>query len=326
MANDQLEAFKREINLAEFAASRGYALIRHESSRNSAVMKNDAGDKIVVARNTNGHWIYFSVHDSNDNGTILDFVIHREGGGNFGRARRVIAAWSGYTLEPDMRQHRIAFDLQPSSKDRQQVVANWARMRDIEEHPYLAARGLVGAVTADPRFCGTLRIDARRNAVFPHHDQDGLCGYEVKNRGFTGFAPGGEKGLWRSNPKEGDAALIIAESAIDAMSYFAVAAREGLYISTAGAWAPRTGDLILAEMDRLPRESELVLAFDNDEQGGGYVRQAMALLAGRGHLIVLAQPPSPHKDWNDVLQAMGKEALSNRMPLDGVRMRQKRRE
>jgi hypothetical protein len=46
-----------------------------------------------------------------------------------------------------------------------------------------------------------LRIDARRNAVFPHRDDDGVCGYEIKNRGFTGFATGGVKALVALEPK-----------------------------------------------------------------------------------------------------------------------------
>jgi hypothetical protein len=36
-----------------------------------------------------------------------------------------------------------------------------------------------------------VRIDSRGNAVFPHFDGAGLCGYEIKNQRFTGFAAGG---------------------------------------------------------------------------------------------------------------------------------------
>lgn len=67
-----------------------------------------------------------------------------------------------------------------------------------------------------------MRIDSRGNAVFPHFDLDGLCGYEIKNRGFTGFARGGAKGLWLSNAQDGDNRLIFAESAIDALSHAAL--------------------------------------------------------------------------------------------------------
>ena len=32
------------------------------------------GDKIVIAQDEDQHWIYFSVRDDSDNGSIIDFV------------------------------------------------------------------------------------------------------------------------------------------------------------------------------------------------------------------------------------------------------------
>jgi len=38
-------------------------------------MRHPDGDKIVIARNdTSGAWVYFSVRDDRDNGTIIDFL------------------------------------------------------------------------------------------------------------------------------------------------------------------------------------------------------------------------------------------------------------
>jgi hypothetical protein len=37
-----------------------------------------------------------------------------------------------------------------------------------------------------------IRIDDYGNAVFPHYNREELCGLELKNRGFTGFASGEE--------------------------------------------------------------------------------------------------------------------------------------
>ena len=71
---DELEDFKTEINLTEYAAGQGYVLDRRASSRNSAVMRRDDGDKVMIARGQDRHWIYFSVRDDADNGTIIDFV------------------------------------------------------------------------------------------------------------------------------------------------------------------------------------------------------------------------------------------------------------
>jgi hypothetical protein len=50
----ELESFKREIDLREFAVSLGYEMDRRESWRGSTVLRRGA-DKIVVKRNFNGH-------------------------------------------------------------------------------------------------------------------------------------------------------------------------------------------------------------------------------------------------------------------------------
>ena len=82
----ELEAFK-QINLTEYAAGQGYELDHKATSKNSAVMRRDAGDKIIVARGEDGHWIYCAVHDSRDpGGSIIDFVKHRHNC-SLGRAR-----------------------------------------------------------------------------------------------------------------------------------------------------------------------------------------------------------------------------------------------
>ncbi|MEW6659306.1 MAG: DUF3991 domain-containing protein [Thermodesulfobacteriota bacterium] len=54
------------------------------------------------------------------------------------------------------------------------------------------------------KFEGCVRVDQRHNTLFPQHDKDSLCGFEIKNQGFSGFAPGGVKGLWYSKTKPSD--------------------------------------------------------------------------------------------------------------------------
>ena len=99
------------------------------------------------------------------------------------------------------------------------VMAACAQARACLSLPYLTSRGLGPDVLGLPIFAGCIRVDARNNALFPHYDREGLCGFEVKNLNFTGFAPGGVKGLWYSRAKTTDARLVLTESAIDAMSF-----------------------------------------------------------------------------------------------------------
>jgi hypothetical protein len=68
-----------------------------------------------------------------------------------------------------------------------------------DNHPYLEEeRCIPRAVLLDSRFAGRIKSDRHGAAVFPHVDaHNEVCGYELKNRGgFTGFAPGGRKGIW----------------------------------------------------------------------------------------------------------------------------------
>ncbi len=65
------------------------------------------------------------------------------------------------------------------------------------------------ALLQNDRFAGRIRIDLRQNAIFPHFDAQGLCGYEIKNADFTGFASGGTKGLWLSQEMPGDDSLVL---------------------------------------------------------------------------------------------------------------------
>ena len=60
--NDEIETFKTRISLSAYAAGQGFTLDRKSSSRNSVVMRSNS-DKVVIAKASDQHWIYFSVHD-----------------------------------------------------------------------------------------------------------------------------------------------------------------------------------------------------------------------------------------------------------------------
>ena len=75
---EELESFKSRINLTEYASAQGYVLDRRHTSRNSVAMRGPAGDKVIIARDArDGNWIYFSVTDDQDHGTIIDFITRR---------------------------------------------------------------------------------------------------------------------------------------------------------------------------------------------------------------------------------------------------------
>ena len=190
-SDTELDVFKREIDLRQFAATLGYEMDRRESWRGSTVLRC-GGDKIVVKRNHNGHYVFFSVRDDRDNGTIIDFVQRRQHL-NLGAVRQTLRPWIGRPAAALPLFPKLA----PASPDRVQVETAYRHMAKALRHPYLEqVRCVPATLLGAPRFAGQVRIDSRGNAVFPHFDGAGLCGYEIKNQRFTGFAAGGKKGLW----------------------------------------------------------------------------------------------------------------------------------
>src|SRR5208283_3994562 len=99
MFDNELESFKNGIDLRAYAAEQGYQLDRKESWRGSAVMRHPNGDKIVIKRGSDGHYVYFSVRDDRDHGTVIDFVQFRQNL-SLGAVRKELRPWIGVPPVP----------------------------------------------------------------------------------------------------------------------------------------------------------------------------------------------------------------------------------
>lgn len=289
----ELDAFKTDIDLRLFAASLGYALDAKESWRASAVMR--AGpDKVIIKRDTDGHYIYCSVRDPADNGTIIDFLQRRQRL-SLGEVRKQLRRWIG--APPPLPAWP---SLVISGKDRLQVDIAYAKTKPLVRSPYLESRG-IGDIIGSVRFHNRIRIDHRANLIFRHDDQQGdLCGFEKKNQGYTGFAEGGEKGLWGSHDFPDDTRIVFAESAIDALSYAQLfpdpSAR---YRSFGGGLNPKQPELIAAHIRILLVGAEVVAAVDADTAGDDFA----TIIARQCSPMYLFRRHSPVEgDWNDVLK------------------------
>src|SRR5450432_1957645 len=80
----------------QFAASLGYEIDKRDSLRGSTVMRLGA-DEIVVKRNRKQHYVYFSVREDRDNGTIIDFL-HRRQKVSLGAVRQALRPWIGHPV------------------------------------------------------------------------------------------------------------------------------------------------------------------------------------------------------------------------------------
>ena len=297
---DELEIFKTKVSLTEYAEACGFQLDRRESSKNCHVLR--AGDdKIIVTRAKDGNDIYFSVRDERDNGSIIDFVQKRQGL-NLGQVRKELRPWAGLKgprVESVKRrkseQERIERP-QPIERDRAEFIAAYHRL-EAYDGDYLHDVRKLNPDTIEA-FADVIRQDAKGNTCFLHRDQAGeVTGWEVKNRGFTGFSAGGSKALATHMP-EGDRVqrVVVVESMIDAMSYYQHHGQAGdMYVSFSGGVSEAQAKQLQEIVKKSPA---VVLATDNDEQGHKY-----AAMVQQWRPDAARETPDHGKDWNDEVQS-----------------------
>lgn len=290
-----LDTLKR-IDLRQYAASLGYQIDRRKTTRNNAVMELGT-DKIVIKVSADGHYVYFSVRDDRDHGTILDFIRYRTGK-PIPEIARDLAGWKGFDLP--------APPMQPVQKDLNAIRHTLSKLSP-RPNTYLTSRGIPARAILSRRFNGCVLTETKfGNAIFPHVDDQGVCGYEIKNYGYTSFSTGGEKGLWRSNRSPGDLCVVFAESAIDALSYAIMyPSSQAVYVSIGGRPSLKQQDLIRSEIERLPGGGLVMPAMDSDIHGrelASIVKEHFRAV-GRRDLSLQVEEPESHKDWNEQLMA-----------------------
>jgi hypothetical protein len=285
----ELERFKA-LNLGELAASYGYTLDRRESSKASLVMRHEDGDKIIIATGEDNHGVFFSVK-TNASGSVIDFVIHRQGG-NLGHARQTLRRYSPASF-PTAHPSQIP---KPRiiTTDRAALLVSWHKCEACRP-AYLESRGLEPATIVG--FSERIRTDERGNTLFRHDDLFGLSGWEIKNKGFSGFARGGNKAFFACRvgiqPEKEINRLVVAESAIDGMSFYQHDPTPALVLSFGGGLSPEQGELLRHVLTKYPA-AEIVTATDNDPQGEVFA----ALIQSHRPDAVRARPIRG-KDWND---------------------------
>lgn len=306
MSNAELEKFKIEINLTELASSYGYELDRRESSRTSFVMRHQDGDKIVVATDRDGHGIFFSVHDDRQHGSVIDFVKQKEGV-NLGQARQILRRWKANPafFFPTAREYQ-SLRPKPITHDCATTYAQWLKMRPYNRaygQGYLEKRGL----TADTisTFSERIGVDLHGNIIFRHDDLHSVTGWEVKNANFTGFSGGGRKALFGhkvgSPQKDTFPLLVIAESAVDVMSYYQLNPRPGFYLSFAGSLSVEQHKLLKYALNRYPA-AQVIAATDQDAQGEKFADIIYSIRPDTARAV-----PPIGKDWNDTLRTQAIE-------------------
>lgn len=328
---DELEHFKTDIDLRIVAAELGYEVNAKKSSRGSTAMDHPAGDRILVALAPDGHYVYCSVHDPGDAGSVIDLWQRHAPGGphSLGAVRKALRPFLGARglapppLSSGRTQSAMLPNLRPVERDILGVQARYQGFKPLGGyHPYLCEeRGIPPEILSQAFLAARLRVDERGNAIFPHFNDGGLSGFEARNSGFVSFSTGGTKSLFCTVPSDDDRTLVIAESAIDAISYSVIHGHDrARFISFSGGLNNDQPALLRQAMDKMPAGSEIVAAVDNDKAGDGYVSALGDLFRtlGRDDLVFREDRPTvAGTDWNDDLKARTRSSSEPQPPGGG---------
>lgn len=295
-----IEKLKRE-NLVTYLINQGFTVdYRGKTSQNfnKTIIVRRCELKIAVKQHSDGHWTYINTHFPQDCGSIIDWRIAHEGM-SFASAIATplffptvsrIAAFS-------LAEHGVNLRNSHSTPKEQ-----WENCSRLIKWDYFESRGLKEYFLENLyRFNEVVRQDKKGRVVF-RHDNAHLqpCGFEIKGHKYTGFCPGGEKGLfWIKSDAEAIEAIVFAETALDALSYGQTFPRSNCALASfAGNWNKSQPKLISAVL-RKYSHAEIIIATDADSAGDNFAQKILNMGTNR---TIRARPPYPHKDWNDVLQ------------------------
>jgi len=293
--DDELDRFKTDINLVEHLQAEGWQIDTKKSSKKTAVLKS-GDDTFLVSRNENGHYVFFDVN-ANRGGTIIDFVQSQKSL-NLGQVRKELRAYA-HTPAPSLSQspQSSAVHLEKSSKSEQEQAIVNERFEALKplNPSYLNSRGIK---KIDRRF-ENVKTDERGNTCFPHYLNSKVCGWEVKNNGFTGFNKGGTRNLFATTNFRDADTVVIVESGIDALSHAQLFHTDDsvAYLSLGGQLTEKQLDVLSANL----ADKDVLIATDNDSAG-------LEFMSRIKDAIRHAKFDKPQlKDWNDDLIEHKKE-------------------
>lgn len=298
-----LEKIKTDIDLVSFVISQGYQINKRKTSPNSIFLEKSKDDLVIIAKDTDNHFIYFNPQNRSDSGSILDFVMNKQNK-SLWQAKSDLQGLLGVCI--DLPKLTEIPNLVKSTKNVIEVLKLYSDLEDISEKSKVSEylnkeRGLLESDYLNERFKGKIKTDHYNAVIFPHFDKNGVIGWEAKNYNFTGCPKGSDKGIWASNRKKTDQNLVITESGLDCLSYYALKNDDiTWFISTGGGWSPITEDMLVFASSKVHPGKTVVLAFDNDKAGEEYRKKAKELLKDIAKDIVDDIPEN--KDWNDDLK------------------------
>jgi len=292
---------KKDINLVDLVLTLGY---QHNQAKSGSDIekgkfhtfdyKGKPGlDQVIIYKAPSGDYLYFNRADDRDKGSVIDFLKNRlenpridgivaSPGKNIWAS--VIENAKRYLNLPTAQRNvspQLQQGIEPVQRGEGYIPEFLKKTLPLTDTRYLNSRGINSETLASPLFTNRILNHVHQgttkdgqaykftNTAFPQLYKDNIVGLEIKANGFKGQAADSlnSAALWLSNTTTKTNTLVVAESAIDALSHYQIKQpTNALYASTSG----QLTDNKVAEIKRLIENTNLKtvkLALDNNLEG-----------------------------------------------------------
>lgn len=304
---------KKDINLVDLVLTLGYQYNR--ANNGSAIEKSKfhtfdykgkpSLDQVIIYKAPSGDYLYFNRADDRDKGSVIDFLKHRI---ENPRIEGITAApgkniWASVIENAKRFLHLPAAErrtspqlqerMEPVQRDEKYVPEFLQKTMPLTNTVYLNSRGITDDTLNSVYFAGRILNQVHEgigrggqpykfvHTAFPQLYHSGIVGLEIKANGFRGQAADSlnSAALWLSNTTTKTNTLVVAESAIDALSHYQLKQpTNSLYASTSG----QLTDNKVTEIKRLIENQALKtvkLAMANNLKGHLFDTKLIAGLA-----------------------------------------------
>jgi len=292
---------KKDVNLVDLVLTLGYQHNRAKSGSDIGKGKfhtfdykgNPRLDQVIIYKAPSGDYLYFNRADDQDKGSVIDFLKNRI---ENPRIAGIVASpgknvWASVIenakryLNLPASQRNVSPQLQqriePVQRGESYIPEFLLKTSPLTDTRYLNSRGINSETLASPLFTDRILNHVHQgttkdgqaykfvNTAFPQLYKEGIVGLEIKANGFKGQAADSlnSAALWLSNSTTKTNTLVVAESAIDALSHYQLKQpTNAVYASTSG----QLTDNKVTEIKRLIENQAfktVKLALDNNLEG-----------------------------------------------------------
>ena len=274
--------YRDRVSILQVAETLGYKPVKGKFTKARPVLRDAAGDTILVKNPTNpSTQLYWNLGNNSEYGSVIDFVknnisrFNQQGKNEIDSINKILSSFCGIAydntkyLNQTINEHKVF-----SEKD---YTSSTPSVRDLH---YLTKERNISPETIDT-FLPFIRLVAQhafKNVAFPYTiaNKDNIVrGYELRNYGgFRSFSEGGDKNnaAWVadfSDMKCEVNKIFFFESAIDALSFYEIKPvpfelDKTVFVSSGGY---PTNNQFLNVLNAYPNTQKVYGCHDNDLSG-----------------------------------------------------------